>query len=163
MSIPLSQAFASVALIFAVVTAAAQSPAQSHRCASVKDPAARLTCYDKAFPPAADARTGVDIQADKEKALRDFGLNKAQLRVRDPEGMREVSPGQIEATVTRISARSTGERVLTLDSGQVWLLTEVTSRGHLRVGDRVVVREAALGSFMVLTPKRVPLRARRIQ
>lgn len=163
MSIPLSQAFASVALTLALAAAAAESPAQSHRCTTVKDPAERLACYDAAFPPAAGARLGVDAQAEKEQALRDFGLTTVQLRERDPERMRDDSPGQIEGTVTRVASRPTGERLITLDSGQVWLLTEVTSRGHLKNGDRVVVREAALGSYMLLTPKRVALRARRIQ
>lgn len=165
MSNPLLHALASVAMALAVTTTAtaAEPAAQGHRCANIADPAGRLACYDAAYPPAPGARSGVDVKAVREKALRDFGLNKTQLRVRDPDAMREVSPGQIEATVTRISSRPTGERILTLDSGQVWLLTEVTSRGPLRVGDRVAVREAALGSFMVVTPKRVTLRARRIQ
>ncbi|MES2858394.1 MAG: hypothetical protein V4704_04355 [Pseudomonadota bacterium] len=162
MSIPMLQVLASIVMTLATSTLATAAP-QSHPCASVMDPAARLACYDKAFPPAADARSGVDIQAEKEQALRDFGLNKAQLRVRDPDRMREVAPDQIEAAVTRIVSRATGERVVTLDSGQVWLLTEVTSRGYLKVADRVVVRAAALGSFMLVTPKGVPLRARRIQ
>lgn len=163
MSIPLSQAFAPVVLGLALAAAAADSPAQSHRCTSVEDPAARLACYDAAFPPAAGARLGVDVEARKAQALQDFGLTTVQLRERDPERMRDDSPGQIEGTVTRVASRPNGERLVTLDSGQVWLLTEVTSRGHLKNGDRIVVREAALGSFMLVTPTRVALRARRIQ
>jgi len=165
MTIPSPQVVALLALTLATPTAAtaAVPSGHAHACATLRAPAERLACYDKAFPPAPDAQPGVDVKAEREKALRDFGLNKAQLRVRDPERMRDASPGQIEATVRRLSARATGERVVTLDNGQVWLLTEVTSRGHLVSGDRVVLREAALGSFMLLTPKRVPLRARRIQ
>lgn len=165
MSISLLHAFASVVLTLAMApgATAAEPSAQSHPCTTVTDPAERLACYDAAFPPVAGARSGVDIQAERERALREFGLNKVQLRVRDPERMRDVSPGQIEATVTRMGSRPTGERVVTLDSGQMWLLTEVTSRGHLTSGDRVVIREAALGSYMLLTPTRVPLRAKRIK
>ena len=165
MSIPLPIALASVVLTLAMTTGAtaAVPSAQAHGCTTVTDPAARLACYDAAFPPAAGARPGVDTPAAREKALRDFGLNKGQLQVRDPERMREVTPEQIEATITRVVSRPTGERIVTLDGGQVWLLTEVTSKGHLKIGDRVVVRTAALGSYMLLTPRRVPLRARRIQ
>lgn len=159
MSIPLLRVFASVALILAMTTGATASGslAGSHACAGVPDPVERLACYDAAFPPGADA------QSARDKALLDFGLNKVQLRVRDPERMRDLSPDQIEATVTRVGYRATGERLVTLDSGQVWLLTEVTSKGPLASGDRVVIREAALGTYMLLTPKRIPLRARRLQ
>ena len=165
MSIPLPSVFASVvvALALAMTTGAMAAEPSAHACASVADPDKRLACYDAAFPPAAGARSGVDIEAERQQALKDFGLTKVQLQVRDPERMREVSPHQIEAAITRISSRPTGERVVTLDNGQVWLLTEVTSKGFMKIGDRVVVRLAALGSYMLMTPKRVALRARRIQ
>ena len=141
----------------------AESSIKSHPCATVTDPSERLACYDAAFPPATDTRSGaVDLESERTKALREFGLNKVQLRVREPERMRDVSPDRIEAKVARVGYRPTGERVVTLDSGQVWLLTEVTFKGHLRVGDPVVIRTAALGSYMLVTPGRVPLRARRI-
>lgn len=159
MSIPLLHAFASVVLTLTMTAgaSAAESPAKSHPCATVADPTERLACYDAAFPPAADA------ESERDRALREFGLNKAQLRVRDPERMRDVSPDRIEAGVARVDPRPTGERVVTLDSGQIWLLTEVTSKGQLRSGDRVVIRAAALGSYMLVTPGRVSLRARRIK
>jgi len=94
-------------------------------------------------------------------ARQEFGLNQAQLREQDPE--RDVALDRIEAKLVSLSRRRTGERVLTLDNGQIWLLTEVTSKGQLRVGDAVQIRTAALGSFMLITPARVPLRARRLQ
>lgn len=165
MSIPLLHALASVALSLAMVmgATAAEPSAKSRSCAAVADPTERLACYDAASPPAGDARAAlVDLEAERIKALRDFGLNKVQMRVREPERMRDVSPDRIEAKVARVSYRGTGERVITLDNGQTWLLTEVTSKGRLQVGDQIVVRTAALGSFMLLTPGRVPLRARRI-
>jgi hypothetical protein len=165
MSIRLLHAFASAALALAVASGApaAEPVAGTHRCASVADPTERLACYDTAFPPAADARSGtVDRPSDRDKALSEFGLSKTQLRMRDPEG-RDVSPHRIEAGVARVDSRPTGQRVVTLDNGQLWLLTEVTSKGWLKSGDRVVVREAALGSYMLVTPKRVSLRAKRIK
>lgn len=166
MSSPLLHAFVSIALTVVVGNGAiaAEPSAKSHACAAITDPTQRLACYDMAFPPVAGARSGaVDLEAERERALREFGLNKGQLRVREPERMREISPDRIEATVARVTNRPTGERVVTLDSGQIWVLTEVTSKGHLDSGDRVVVREAALGSYMLVTPKRVSLRAKRIK
>lgn len=166
MSIPLLRACASVVLAVAVtgVASAAQSPGQSHPCAGIADASDRLGCYDAAFAPAAGAQpSAADLQSERDRALTEFGLNRVQLREREPERMRIVAPDRIEATIARMGSRPTGERVVTLDSGQVWLLTDVTTKGQLKRGDKVVIREAAMGSHMLLTPSRIPLRARRIQ
>ncbi|MEJ7747462.1 MAG: hypothetical protein WKF61_12110 [Luteimonas sp.] len=160
----LLRAAASIALLSAVTAYAAEPLTTTHPCAAVIEASERLGCYDKAFAPVAEARgTAADMAAERDRALREFGLNKVQLRVREPERMRIVAPDRMEATVTRVSSRSTGERIVTLDTGQVWLLTEVTMKGQLRSGDRVTIRQAALGTFMLLTPKGTALRAKRIQ
>ena len=151
---------AGVALLLAATCATAAPQAATHACTSITGASERLACYDAAFPPVANA---VDLGSQRERALKEFGLNKSQLRDRDPERMRVVAPDRIEGSVARMSVRPSGERVITLDSGQVWLLTEVTMKGPLQTGDRVTVREAALGSHMLVTPKNVALRARRIQ
>lgn len=151
---------ASVALVFAMGQVVAAPQAVPHPCAAITDAGERLACYDTAFPPVVGA---IDLASERERGLREFGLNKAQLRDRDPDRMVVVAPDRIEAHVARMSERANGQRIITLDSGQVWLLTEVTMKGPLRIGDRVVVREAALGSFMLMTPKNIALRARRIQ
>lgn len=143
---------------------AAEPVGQSHPCANTVDPTERLACYDAAFPPGPDILSGAaSLEAERKKALEEFGLNRMQLRSQDPERAREIEHDRIEATVARVGQRATGERVITLDNDQVWLLTEATSKGHLSAGDRVVIREAALGSYKLMTPGRVPLRARRIR
>ena len=150
----------SLALLFAVMQAAAAPQTATHACGAITAASERLACYDAAFPPGPGA---ADMASEKERALKEFGLNKAQLRDRDPVRMRVLAPDRIEGAVARVSVRPTGERVVTLESGQVWLLTEVTMKGPLDVGDRVTIREASLGSHILLTPNNIPLRARRVQ
>lgn len=152
-------------LALALTTAiAAESMASDHPCATVVDAGQRLACYDAAFPPAGHATsTAVEVLAERERGLREFGLNKLQKREREPERMRVVAPDRIEASIAGVVTRATGERVVTLDNGQVWLLTEATSRGQLKTGDPVIIREAAMGTYMLETGKRIALRARRIQ
>jgi len=153
-------AFASV--IAAFVLGGHDAAAQSHKCATVVDPTERLECYDEAFPPAEGVRTAsIDREARRLEALRDFGLSKVQKAERDPEQY-DVGPEKIEAAVTKVSYRSTGERVVSLDNGQIWVITEVTDKGWFKAGDRITVRTAALGTFMLDTG-RILLRARRIQ
>lgn len=151
---------ACLALLFAVAHVEAAPQTATHSCAAITAANERLACYDAAFPPGSGA---ADMASEKETALREFGLNKSQLRDRDPDRISTSAPDRIEATVAGVSVRSTGERLVTLDSGQVWLLTEATMRGHLAVGDQVTIREASFGSHMLLTPKNIALRARRIQ
>lgn len=152
-----------VLALFAASAGAAE-PGQGHACAAVADPGERLACYDRAFPPAAGARSGVgDLQARRKEAVENFGLNPRQLFERQPDELREVEPDRIQGVVSGILERETGERVVTLEGGQSWLLTEVTSRDRLGKGDQVTIRKAALGSYVLLTPTRVPLRARRLR
>lgn len=151
------------AMALVAMPAAAQTGATAHPCAGVVEPTDRLACYDKAFPPAAGVRSDVvDLEARRKKATEDFGLNQRQLFDRQPEELREIEPDRIEGIVKRVVERATGERVVTLENGQAWLLTEGTSRGRLAAGDKVTIREAALGSYMLLTSNRIPLRARRL-
>lgn len=164
MPIPLRTCVLMALLLVLTTALATESMATPHPCASVVDAGERLACYDAAFPPAADVpSTAVDIQSERERALREFGLNKLQKREREPERMRLVAPDRIEDSIASVITRATGERVVTLGNGQVWLLTEVTTKGQLKTGDPVVIREAAMGTYMLETGKRIALRARRIQ
>lgn len=143
---------------------AAEPSAASHPCTSIGVANERLACYDAAFPPTTTSHSEAVITEDKRTdQLQEFGLNGEQLRAHEPERKRDTRPDRIEAKVAVLSRRRSGERLITLDSGQVWLLTEITSKGPLHVGDPVTIRTAALGSFMLITPARVALRARRIE
>lgn len=159
--------FVSVVALALVSIATGAQAADSHPCAAKVEPAERLACYDEAFPPGPGARYGevapkVDREAQRQQALRDFGLNNAQKENRTPEAERVDRPDSIEAGVTKVSYRASGERVIALDNGQVWMITEVTEKGWIKVGDRITVKTAMLGTFMLDTG-RVQLRARRLQ
>jgi hypothetical protein len=163
----LAVSVAAIAIAF-VALAPVAAAADSHPCAAKAEPSERLACYDKAFPPGPGARFGdvgmteADREAKRQQALRDFGLNAVQKEERQPEAERSLKPDRIEAGVTKVSYRATGERVIALDNGQVWLITEVTEKGWIKAGDRISVRTALLGTYMLDTG-RVQLRARRIQ
>lgn len=160
------KSFAFILLVLALVSmpAAAQADDPTHPCASVVEPVERLVCYDKAFPPAAGVQAGnVDLEARRQEALEEFGLNKQQLFDRQPEELREIQPDRIEGVVKGVAERADGGRVVTLENDQVWLLTEGRSRGRLETGDKVTIREAALSSYMLFTPAGIPLRAKRLR
>jgi hypothetical protein len=145
--------------VLVLALAAGSASAQSHPCASQVDPDERLACYDKAFPPAEGAKPAVDAAARRAQALRDFGFSKVQRAERDPVRYSEEFD-RIESTLVRVSYNSSGNRVLTLANGQTWVLTEVTDKGWLKEGQTIVIKTAALGTYMVDTG-RILLRARR--
>lgn len=143
---------------------AAGAPAASHPCAEIAPPSDRLACYDSAFPRPDNGRAQETAPIDeRSRALREFGLSREQLRKRDPERIREIAPDRVEAKLARVVKTRSGQRMVTLDNGQTWLLTEVTSKGRIKPGDPIVVKRAALGSFMIVTEAGIRLRARRLK
>jgi hypothetical protein len=70
-------------------------------------------------------------------------------------------PSQIEARVSRVQADSQGNVTLTLDNGQVWSAQQGDQ--WLQPGDKVTIRQAALGSYLLTTPSRHSYRVRRLQ
>lgn len=140
-------------LLMVCATSAAAQEVVTHACASVLDPLPRLACYDASFPPSPAVRA-----AEASRGLREFGHDPARASVTSPGQ----SPAQVSATVRAVAYQTDGTRVVVLDSQQRWALTESSSRGHLAEGDAVTIRTAALGSYMLVTPGGVALRARRI-
>lgn len=143
---------------------AADPPVTAHPCSVIDAAGERLACFDAAFPRQVDTPDATATRsAARDSAMREFGLSREQLRQRVPERMREIIPQRIEAKVAKVARAASGERLITFDNGQVWMLTEVTSKGRISAGDSVEIKRAALDSFMFVTQGGARLRTRRIQ
>jgi hypothetical protein len=131
----------------------------SHPCASVANAGERLACYDRAFPPPPEVR-----EAAAEQVVQEFGLERRPESLRDPGlSEAEANPDRIEGKVARIEYDSGNRRTITLENGQVWVLAEASSAGHMKPGDTVAVRKGLMGSYQLLTPAGVALRVRRVR
>lgn len=148
-----------VALFAVGALGVSHSQAASHPCATHADPEVRLACYDQAFG-APDTRE--QSAALTVKAKQEFGLAGTEQRQRKT-AVAEPDVDQIEARIDAISSSSGGERVLTLDNGQVWRIVDRTIRGQLKVGDQVQVRKGALSAHRLVTPAGVGLRVKRVR
>lgn len=134
---------------------AAQQP--THPCAGVVEPAARLACYDGAFPPPPEVG-----EAAAQRAHADFGLVRQHDSLRNPGQMTGQSdPERIESRVAKVNHASGGQRGFHLENGQVWTQTESSSLGHVRAGDLVQVRKGLVGGYQLVTLGGVALRVRR--
>jgi len=151
---------AAFALTLLAGTAVAQEGVGSHACASVVEDSARLACYDAAFgrPAAGAAPARVPVA----KAREEFGLTEAEKRARDP-AKAEAHPESITGRVASVGRRPGGELLVTLSDGQVWTQVEAGTNVFLKEGDEITIRKAALGSYLLVTPKRVAIRVRRVK
>lgn len=148
-------------------------------CVSIDDDQARLACYDEAYGRAATTRASAPAAAvgapvaataatatlarppapSPEQARQNFGLSAE--KVLGPQG----GPTEIKAKVAAVQANEiTGRAVVTLDNGQVWQQLEATkATKRPRPGDQVVIREASLDSYLMVTPERGSARVRRVR
>lgn len=145
-------------LALAGLVPAASMAQDTHRCASIVDPAGRLACYDDAFPPSPEV-----VEAATEQARADFGLAAPRASLRSPaDAAQQHDPESIESRVTRVD-HGGGSRTFHLENGQVWSQTESRSTGHVRAGEMVRLRKAVLSGFTLVTPDGVALRVRRVR
>jgi len=75
-----------------------------------------------------------------------FGLGADAIRRSYEEASGEDTLTELRASVTEIRAGGIDRIVLMLDNGQIWRQVDTTDL-KIRVGDAVVIRRAAFGSF----------------
>lgn len=163
-----------------------------HHCAAVADDLGRLACYDAEYgrpepespaitemnqpAPAAAVAAGAPAQAAMAagstgavgggvaaaSAEADFGLSKWTKRSLDPDAAKAL-PQRITARIREVERQRDGRFLVTLENDQVWLQIETMSRARVAVADEVTIREASLGSFLLVTANEVATRVRRVR
>lgn len=136
-------------------------PDRVRACASESNDARRLDCYDRAVgrtspaptttpptPSAAAAAPSVPEPSATEKFGYRGTIAREEMERRAAQGD---SLERLEATVVEVVKQPRGELTLTLDNGQVW--TQKTADAlRIRAGDRVVIKSASFGSFLLVAP-----------
>lgn len=117
----------------------------AEKCAQITAPVNRLACYDKAYPPLVKGDVGAV----------GFGLTDIKEE--------KVAPVKVEAKITGISTMRDGKRLITLDNGQVWRETEAKPMVIVKKDSPVTVREAILGTYMLVISDTVALRVKRVK
>jgi hypothetical protein len=72
-------------------------------------------------------------------------------------------PRELRGIVAAVGRTPSGKLIVTLDSGQVWVQTDVASSEAVKPGADVRIEKAMLGSFLLLAPDRSAIRVRRVQ
>lgn len=139
------------------------------RCREVQHPAARLTCFDEAvakLEAATRARAVVlvDRAHIKDTRRRLFGLPLPDINL---FGGREDSSEEVnslDGVVSSARQDGDGNWIVSLQDGAVWAQTDGKPVAVApRAGTRIVVRRAAMGSFMIRFGPQPAVRARRLK
>lgn len=148
---------------------------QLYDCRAITDPAARLACFDRQVAALAAAEQAREVRIIDREAVREaqrglFGLSLSGIGNLfgggndDDEEERADNDvvTQIESTLTSVARGENGRLVLVLENGQRWIQTDTGRGGRTpRAGEPVVIRRAALGSFMANIGERPGIRVMR--
>jgi len=176
----------SVSAMFFAIAAVGAEPDLSE-CSDEKDDAARLACYDRAAEggaerdtdvprapaapeqPAADSKAAVSGSSGQEpvaaanevaEEVDNFGMHPG-IAGENKDAPQKLD--QIYATVVDIKTRHYGERIITLDNGQVWEEDEPSSSVRLEVGDSVRIKAGSLGSFKLFGSSKRSTKVQRVR
>lgn len=155
---------------------AAPAAETSHPCAQVRDDTDRLACYDAAFGKPARPATATSAgdsprppAATPPSAPPAAGRPTAAPTAAKPERAVAKSDAPVQTTatftaaVTAFSRLNNGRFVVTLENGQVWQQIEPDAVAEVAVGDKVTLRPAMLGSWMLVTRAGVKTRVTRVK
>jgi len=112
--------------------------------------------------PAPAATTAAVAADERLSEAEKFGLSGRQ------RAELEAKSGQpaltaITAAVKTVRRQPPGYLLIGLDNDQVWRQTEIDPLVRLRPGDQVTIRQASLGSYLLVTPGLYSTRVRRLQ
>jgi hypothetical protein len=155
------------ALAAAASALAADLPPALLACTKESKPKDRLACYDRevAAVGGGDSANTAAMSGAPAKTLEErFGYRG---EVAKEEAIRKKSEEpkleSISSKLARIVRRPQGPSVFTLENGQVWEQRAPDSMFTVDVGDEVTIKAAALGSFLLVSPRGRSTRVSRVR
>ena len=134
-----SNAKTTLLLLLFVASTALADDAALLRCRAITDAAARLACYDALPLGSTEGKAG---QAKATQTPEQFGMEQ-QLVVAQ-------APAELDAIESRIAGRFEGwypNAIIRLANGQVWQVTDGSSRSYDLTDPKVAIRRGFLGAF----------------
>ncbi|MXO56371.1 hypothetical protein GRI36_05700 [Altererythrobacter gangjinensis] len=138
-------------------------------CQSIADDTERLNCYDAAVGRVVTASDQgevqiVDAEAIEQNRRRLFGFSLPKIGLFGGAGAEETDQ-LLESVITGVRASGRNTLFITIAEGDaVWRITGASALTmRTKVGDPVVFKEAAMGSYFIRINGRTGVKGRRVE
>jgi hypothetical protein len=133
-------------------------------CRAIQDSAQRLACYDRSVAALETAQKSNELYVADKAAMKEarrglFGFSLPRMKIFGDEDL-----GDLDELETTIAGVSSGQRgyVITLPDGARWMQTDKRYMDKPKVGAKIRIEKAALGSFMASINGKPGFRVERI-
>lgn len=135
------------------------------QCRTITDAQARLACFDQTVGTLATAQQNKDLYVADKQAVQEarrglFGFSLPKVKLFGDNDMAE-EVKSIEATIKAVTQGQRGY-VFTLEDGARWAQQDGAYMDRPKVGSKIRIRRAALGSYMGSIDGRVGFRIERL-
>lgn len=137
-------------------------------CREIAEDFERLACFDKEVAVVDQATRDKDLVIADREQIREarrglFGLTLPSINLFDDGDENAEQVDMIEAVIVDATTTSAGKVYFMLKDGAKWIQTDsMQVLGRAGKGDRVVIRQAAMGSYMASINDRRAFRVKRV-
>jgi hypothetical protein len=120
------------------------------QCRSIQDSAARLACYDSNVAALETAQKSNELYVADKAAMKEarkglFGFSLPNIKIFGDEDLGDLS--QLETTIAGVGSGQRGY-IFTLPDGARWAQTDKRYMDKPKVGAKIKIEKAVLGSYM---------------
>jgi hypothetical protein len=133
-------------------------------CRAIQDSAQRLACYDRSVAALETAQKSNELYVADKAAMKEarrglFGFSLPKMKIFGDEDL-----GDLDELETTIASVSSGQRgyIITLPDGARWAQTDKRYMDKPKVGAKIKIGKAALGSYMASINGKPGFRVERI-
>ena len=134
------------------------------QCRAIQDSAQRLACYDRSVGALETAQKSNELYVADKAAMKEarkglFGFSLPKLKIFGDEDLGDLD--RLESTVAGVSSGQRG-LIFTLPDGARWAQTDKRYMDKPKVGAKIKIQKAVLGSYMASINGKAGFRVERI-
>ena len=134
------------------------------QCRAIQDSAQRLACYDRSVGALDTAQRSNELYVADKAAMKEarkglFGFSLPNIKIFGDEDLGDLD--RLESTVAGVSSGQRG-LIFTLPDGARWAQTDKRYMDKPKVGAKIKIQKATLGSYMASINGKAGFRVERI-